>query len=364
MPRIDAFLQLGREQGASDVHFAIDSPPLIRHNGMLTPIKYRNLSREELASLLNEIISEKQQEQLDKAHGLDTSYTSEKCGRFRVSIYKKIGGLGAAFRIIPDEIPSLEQLGIPNTSYSLLNQRQGMILVTGATGTGKTTTLAAMIDTLNSNRKLNIVTLEDPIEFTHRSKKSLVIQREIGRHVDSYKSGLRAALREDPDVILIGELRDPETIMMAMTATETGHLVLGTLHTNTAAKTVDRIIDAVPTELKRQTKSFLAQHLKAVISQKLVRRFDGKGRTATTELPINTPAISNLILSGKVYQIPSVMQTGKDAGMQLFDQALMDALKQKRVDPDDAYLCALDKKAFQQYVSDPDLLPQANLALN
>jgi twitching motility protein PilT len=237
-----------------------------------------------------------------------------------------------------------------------------MILVTGATGTGKSTTLASMIDWLNANRKFNIITLEDPVEFLHQSKQSLVIQRSVGSHVNRFAEGLRAALREDPDVILVGELRDPETISMAMTAAETGHLVLGTLHTTSAVKTLDRIIDAMPIEQKGLTATFLAQHLKGVISQRLVRTADGRGRKAILEIMLNTPAISNLILNRKIFQIPSLLQTGRELGMQLMDQALMEALRNKQIDPDDAYINAQDKKPFQRFVTNPDLLPQVNLA--
>ncbi|NOZ54917.1 MAG: PilT/PilU family type 4a pilus ATPase [Gammaproteobacteria bacterium] len=364
MARIDSFLSLGREQHCSDVHFAVNTPPLLRHNGELSPIKYRDLSTTELENLIEEILTPAQSEELKNSFGIDFSYHSEEAGRFRVSIFRKIGGLGGTFRVIPSHIPSLDELQLPVVINKLLAYQQGMILVTGATGTGKTTTLAAMIDLLNTTQRLNIVTLEDPIEYIHKSQKSLVIQREIGNHVSSYRDGLRAALREDPDVILVGELRDPETILMAMSAAETGHLVLGTLHTSSAAKTIDRIIDAMPTEAKMQAAGFLANHLNGVISQKLVRTTDGMSRKAIVEIFINTPAISNLILNSKVFQIPSVMQTGKEHGMQLMDQALIEAINKKEIDPDDAYTQASDKQQFQRFVTNPDLLPQMNLAIS
>lgn len=364
MSRIDSFLALGREQGCSDIHLAVNTPPLIRHNGELSPIKYRDLSKAELESLIEEILTVEQKQTFQKSSGIDFSYTSEEAGRFRVSLFRKMGGVGGTFRVIPPEIPSLDELKLPGVVAKLLTYQQGMILVTGSTGTGKTTTLAAMIDLLNKTQRLNIITLEDPIEYIHKSKRSLVIQREIGTHVKSYKVGLRAALREDPDVILVGELRDPETIMMAMTAAETGHLVLGTLHTTSASKTIDRIIDAMPTEAKAQAAGFLAQHLRGVISQKLVRTADGRSRKAIVETFVNTPAIANLILTSKVFQIPSMIQTGKEHGMQLLDQALMEAINKKEVDPDDAYMQATDKQQFQRFVTDPDLLPQVNLAVS
>jgi twitching motility protein PilT len=230
--------------------------------------------------------------------------------------------------------------------------------VTGSTGTGKSTTLAAMIDLLNTNRRLNIISLEDPIEFVHRSKTSQVIQRELGTHIPSFAEGVRAAMREDPDVILVGELRDAETISMAMTAAETGHLVLGTLHTTGAVKTIDRIIDALPVEEREQTKSFLAQSLLAVVTQVLVKTADNKGRKAICEVLVMTKAIAKLIQSDQTHQVPSQLQTGRDLGMQLLDQSLLAAVDRKEINPDDAYAYAHDKRAFQKYVTDTSILPK------
>jgi len=232
-----------------------------------------------------------------------------------------------------------------------------MVLVTGSTGTGKSTTLAAMINHLNERRNLNIISLEDPIEFVHPSKNCQVIQREVGTHVASFADGVRSAMREDPDVILVGELRDAETIMMAMTAAETGHLVLGTLHTTGAVKTIDRIIDALPGELREQTKAFLAMSLKAVVTQVLVKTPDGRGRRAILEILVNNRAIAKLITSDQTHQIPSQLQTGKDLGMQLLDQALLEAIAAKRIDPNDAIRFANDKKKFERYVTDTEILP-------
>ncbi|NOX76058.1 MAG: PilT/PilU family type 4a pilus ATPase [Gammaproteobacteria bacterium] len=364
MARIDAFLKLGREQGCTDIHFAVGSPPLLRNLGELMPIKYRDLSKQELESLIFEIVDPKLGQIFRGGKDVDFAYESDDVGRFRVGLFRKVGGIGAAFRLISDTVPSLEKLGLPPAVGKFLNAHQGLILVTGATGTGKSTTLASMLDLLNRTRRLNIITLEDPIEHIHQSKMSLVVQREVGRHVESFAEGLRAALREDPDVILVGELRDPETITMAMTAAETGHLVLGTLHTTSATKTLDRIIDATPTAQKSQTTNFLAQHLRGVISQKLVKTLDGRARKAMVEIFINNPAIANLIISGKVFQIPAILQTGKDKGMQLMDQALMEAVQNKDIDPDDAYLHATDKKQFQRFVTNTDLLPQVELSVN
>jgi twitching motility protein PilT len=363
MARVDAFLKLGRDQGCTDIHLAVGLPPLLRNLGDLYPIKYRELTNQEIESLIIEILNNEQAQAFRSGKDLDFAYESEEVGRFRVSLFKKVTGIGAAFRLVPQYIPSLEELGLPQAAKQLLDSHHGLILVTGTTGTGKSTTLASMVDLLNRTRRLNIITLEDPIEHIYQSQKSLVVQREVGAHVGNFAEGLRSALREDPDVIMVGELRDPETVMMAMTAAETGHLVLGTLHTTSAAKTLDRIIDSTPTELKAQATNFLAQHLRGVISQKLVKTSDGRSRKAIIEIFINTPAIANLINSGKIFQIPSVMQTGKNKGMQLMDQALLEALQKKEIDPDDAYVHATEKKMFQRFVTNPDLLPQVDLAV-
>ncbi|MGD8927104.1 MAG: PilT/PilU family type 4a pilus ATPase [Thioalkalispiraceae bacterium] len=361
--RINAFLKLGREQGGSDIHFAVGTPPLVRLQGELSPIKYRDLTDNEINDLTREILTPVQIERFEAGNDLDFSYEDEEVGRFRVNMFHKVTGIGASFRAIAPKIPSFDELGLPEVVEKFLHATQGLILVTGATGTGKSTTLAAMIDWLNKNRRFNIITLEDPIEYIHKSKQSLVVQRAVGTHVSSFTEGLRSALREDPDIILVGELRDTDTISMAMTAAETGHLVLGTLHTTSAVKTLDRIIDAMPTEQKTLAKSFLSNHLNAVISQKLVRTADGRYRKAILEIMINTPAIGNLIMTNKIFQIPSMIQTNVDMGMQLLDQALFEAVKNKEVDPDDAYLHATDKKLFQRFVTNPELLPQVNLAV-
>jgi twitching motility protein PilT len=275
-----------------------------------------------------------------------------------VNVFRKDSGVGAVFRTIPAEVPTLESLALPPIVKKLCDYHQGMVLITGSTGTGKSTTLAAMIDLLNTNRKLNIISLEDPIEFVHRSKQSHVVQRELGTHLPSFAEGVRASLREDPDVILVGELRDPETISMAMTAAETGHLVLGTLHTTSAVKTIDRMIDALPADEREQTKSFLAQSLIAVITQVLVKRPEGRGRRAVCEVMVMNRAIAKLIQTDQTHQIPAQLQTGKDLGMELMDQALLRAIKAKEVDPDDAYNYAADKRAFSKFVIDRSLLPR------
>ena len=362
MARIDAFLKLGTQQGCSDVHLAVGIPPMLRMHGDLMPIKFRELRAEELQGYVAEILTRTQSEHFAKGNDLDFSYVSGEGGRFRVNVFRKDTGVGAVFRAIPTEVPTLEKLALPPIVTKLCDYHQGMVLVTGSTGTGKSTTLAAMIDHLNQTRKVNIISLEDPIEFVHRSKNAQVIQRELNTHIPSFAEGVRAAMREDPDVILVGELRDAETISMAMTAAETGHLVLGTLHTTSAVKTIDRMIDALPADEREQTKSFLAQSLIAVITQVLVKRPENRGRRAVCEIMLMNRAIAKLIQTDQTHQIPAQLQTGKEVGMELMDQALLRAIKAKDVDPDDAYALASDKRLFSKFVTDSSVLPKFDLA--
>jgi len=361
LARIDAFLKLGTQQGCSDVHLAVGVPPMLRMHGDLMPIKFRELRAGELEGYIAEILTRSQSDHFAKGNDLDFSYVSADGGRFRVNVYRKDTGLGATFRSIPSLVPTLEKLALPPVVTKLCDFHQGMVLVTGSTGTGKSTTLAAMIDHLNQTRRLNIISLEDPIEFVHPSKNSQVIQRELNTHIPSFAEGVRAAMREDPDVILVGELRDAETISMAMTAAETGHLVLGTLHTTGAVKTIDRIIDALPVEQREQTKSFLAQSLLAVVTQVLVKSADGHGRRAICEVLMMTKAIAKLIQTEQTHQIPSQLQMGRDLGMQLLDQALMAAINARTIDPDDAYTYASEKRAFQKFVTDTSMLPKLEI---
>src|SRR5918993_1434028 len=362
MARIDAFLKLGTDQGCSDIHFAVGLPPMLRMHGDLMPIKFRELSQAELEGYITEIMSRANQDQLRKGHDVDFSYVSAIGGRFRVNVYRKETGIGATFRAIPTEVPSIDKLGLPPIVKKLCDNHQGMILVTGSTGTGKSTTLAAMIDYLNQTRKVNIISLEDPIEFVHKSKQSQIIQRELNTHLPTFAEGVRAAMREDPDVILVGELRDAETIRWAMTAAETGHLVLGTLHTTGAVKTIDRVVDALPADEREQTKSFLSQSLIAVITQVLVKTADQRGRKAICEVMLLTRAIGKLIMTDQTHQIPSQLQMGRELGMQMLDQSLLANVTAKEIDPDDAYVYAADKRLFSKFVTDTSVLPKFDLA--
>ena len=362
MARIDAFLKLGTDQGCSDIHFSVGLPPLLRMHGDLMPIKFRDLSQAELEGYIVEIVSKTNQERLRKGHDVDFSYVSTNGGRFRVNVFRKDTGVGATFRAIPADPPTLDRLALPPIVKKLCDYHQGMILVTGSTGTGKSTTLAAMIDHLNSTRKLNIISLEDPIEFVHKSKGSQIIQRELNTHLPTFAEGVRAAMREDPDVILVGELRDADTIRWAMTAAETGHLVLGTLHTTGAVKTIDRLVDALPADEREQTKSFMSQNLIAVVTQVLVKTADQRGRKAICEVMVVTRAIGKLIMTDQTHQIPTQLQTGRDLGMQMLDQALLQNVQAKEIDPDDAYVYASDKRLFSKFVTDSSVLPKFDLA--
>jgi twitching motility protein PilT len=362
MARIDEFLKVAADQGCSDVHMAVGVPPMLRMHGDLMPIKFRELRDTELEGFLLEILTKNQADHFGSGEDLDFSYVSTKGGRFRVNLFRKETGIGAVFRAIPSDVPQLEKLNLPPVVTKLCDYHQGMVLVTGSTGTGKTTTLAAMIDYLNRTRKLNIISLEDPIEFVHKSRQSQIIQRELHTHIPSFAEGVRAAMREDPDVILVGELRDAETISMAMTAAETGHLVLGTLHTTSATKTIDRVIDALPIEQREQTKSFLSSSLLAVVTQILVKTADGRGRKALCEVMMMTRAIAKLIQTDQTFQIPSQLQTNKDLGSQLMDQALLTALGNREVDAEDACSYAVEKRLFSKYISDTTLLPKLDIA--
>ncbi|MCG5509900.1 type IV pilus twitching motility protein PilT [Ectothiorhodospira lacustris] len=347
MPRIDAFLKLAREQGCSDLHLAVGLPPLLRMNGDIMPIRFRDLAARELEAYVMEILTPAQKQRFGEGDDLDFSYVTDEVGRFRANLYRKATGIGATFRHIPAQAPNLDSLGLPPVVKTLIEHHQGMVLVTGSTGTGKSTTLAAIIDYINTHRAVNIISLEDPVEFVHQSKRAQVIQREVGNHVPSYAHGLRNALREDPDVILVGELRDVDSMIMAMIAAETGILVLGTLHTNGAAATVDRIINAFPAMKQAQIRAMLSTSLRGVISQQLVRRQDGQGRMAAVEILVNTPAVANLLREGKTEQLVGTMQSGALVGMQTLDSALRRLLDAGRITGREAYRQAISKAEFE-----------------
>ncbi|MCA1980570.1 MAG: type IV pilus twitching motility protein PilT [Calditerrivibrio sp.] len=350
MAKIDAFFKYMMENNCSDLHLSSGCKPLVRKHGELEEIKYQELTNEILQMLLFEILNEEQKKRFLEKKDLDFAYEIPGAARFRANYFYQKRGIAAVFRIIPSKIPSAEELGLPPQFLKFANLSRGLVVVTGPTGSGKSTTLAAIIDYINRNRKDHILTIEDPVEFVHESKGCLVNHREVGSMTESFSSALRAALREDPDVILVGEMRDLETIELAITAAETGHLVFGTLHTNSAPKTVDRIIDAFPSGQQAQIRAMLSESLKGVISQQLLKRSDKPGRIAALEIMVVNSAISNLIREGKIFQIPSIMQTGKADGMQMMDQVIMDYLMNKLVSPEEAYLKANDKKMFEKFL--------------
>lgn len=327
MARIDEILRQMMEREASDLHITSGSAPYLRIHGDMVKLNYKDLTPEVCQALLFEILSPPQRESFLELWDLDCSYSLKGVGRFRVNIFRQRHGLGAVFRRIPESIQTTQELGLPASITDLLDVSEGLILVTGPTGSGKSTTLASLIHTINTTRRSHIITIEDPIEFVHNNKSSLINQREVSSHTKSFHQALRAALREDPDVILVGEMRDLETISLAITAAETGHLVLATLHTNSATKTVDRIIDVFPESQQSQIRVMLSESLRGIVAQSLVKRADGNGRVAVVEVLVNIPAIANLIREGKTFQIHSSMQTGQVHGMITFESAMNELVR-------------------------------------
>ncbi|MFC1511786.1 type IV pilus twitching motility protein PilT [Candidatus Latescibacterota bacterium] len=346
MAQIDKLFRILKERKGSDLHISVGAPPLIRVSGDLTPLSNNILPTAETKKLLYEIMSPYQQERFEKNMEMDFAYGLEGVGRFRANMLLQNRGIAGVFRIIPEKILSIEELKSPPQLYNFAKLHRGLVLCTGPTGSGKSTTLAALVDYVNDNRPEHIITIEDPIEFVHPNKKCLVNQRELGQHTQSFNAALRSALREDPDVILVGEMRDHETIQLALTAAETGHLVFGTLHTSSAAKTIDRIIDVFPAGQQGQIRSMLSESLKGVMAQTLIKRRDG-GRIAAIEILAGNPAISNLIRENKTYQIPSVLQTSKGEGMQTLDMALIDLYERKIITAETCIDYAADKKVMQ-----------------
>lgn len=353
MAQIDQFLKVLVQQGGSDLHLTVGSPPVIRVHGHLQRLKFRELSNSDMEALVYEIMEEEWRITFVDRLDYDFAYEIEGLARFRVNVFWQRKGLGAVFRTIPSEILTADDLGFPDAIRRLCMLTKGLVLVTGPTGSGKSTTLAAMTDLINRTRSDHILTIEDPIEFVHENQKSLVNQREIRTNTKSFANALRAALREDPDVILVGEMRDRETIELGITAAETGHLVFGTLHTNSAPKTVDRIIDVFPADEQEQIRSMLAESLKGVVAQVLLRAKDGKSRMAAMEIMVGTSAIGNLIREGKIHQIPSIIQTGKKDGMQLLDQHILEFLMSGKITPEEAYMKCNNKQAFLTHLDKP-----------
>ncbi len=353
MAKIDAFFKLMNDQGASDLHLIAGSQPILRVHGDMERVKYKALENDELKAMLYEIAPENKIKIFEETGDVDFAYEIPNLARYRANYFQQKWGVGAVFREIPSTILTAEQLGLPKVITKLSMLHKGMVLVTGPTGSGKSTTLAAMMDYVNKNKKSHIITVEDPVEFVHKSQSCIVNHREVGVHTKGFKSALRGALREDPDIILVGEMRDLETIELALEAASTGHLVFGTLHTQSAAKTVDRIIDVFPAHQQSQIRTTLSESLKGVIAQNLFKRIDKKGRMAVLEVLVVTPAVSNLIREGKTFQIPSAIQTGKKYGMQSLDDAILVALEAKKISPEDAYDKAIVKERFVQFLSSP-----------
>lgn len=345
---INGLFRAMQAMGASDLHLAVGTPPVVRKDGRMQPLLAgaEALSADGVMDLLLPVLPEQNKREFRERHDTDFAYDLPGTARFRGNAFMDRRGPGAVFRIIPENILTAEQLGLSQHILNLCQLTKGLVLVTGPTGSGKSTTLCAMVDHINRTREDHIITIEDPIEFVHQNKKCLINQREVRTHTSSFKDALRAALREDPDIILVGELRDLETIAIAIETAETGHLVFGTLHTSTAASTVDRVIDQFPSDRQAQIRVMLSESLKGVIAQTLCRKVGG-GRVAALEVLIATGAISNLIREGKTFQIPSMMQVGRGVGMVTLNDALMELVTRKLVAPEEAYAKAVDKASFE-----------------
>jgi len=336
MAELDELFRDMKEKGASDLHMAVGFPPQIRLHGDLTPLAYDVLTPESNKRILFEILTEEQIQYVKENRDFDMSYELEGTGRFRCNILFQHRGIAAVFRIIPDKIMTIEQLNLPETLKDIALYNAGLVLVTGPTGSGKSTTLAAIIDYINRTLNRHIITIEDPIEFVHQNKESIFTHREVGTHTHSFSDALKVASREDPDIILVGEMRDLETISMALTCAELGILVFGTLHTNSAAKTIDRIISAFPSNRQAQTRTMLAESIKAVVAQQLLKTVDGKGRCAANEILIATQALSSMIREGKISQIGSLLQTGSNIGMQSMEQHIRQLITDGKITREEA----------------------------
>jgi twitching motility protein PilT len=358
MAKIDSFFNLMFEQKASDLHLSAGNSPMLRVNGELHRVDYPPLDNDELKGMLYEIAPDYKVKVYEETGDVDFGYEIPGVSRFRANFFNQKWGCAAVFRQIPSKVLSFEDFEkfdapLPAVLKKLAMLSRGLVLVTGPTGSGKSTTLAAIMDYANRNRRDHILSIEDPIEFVHESRNCLVNHREVGVHTRSFASALRGALREDPDVILVGEMRDLETIELALTAASTGHLVFGTLHTQSAAKTVDRVIDVFPADQQNKIRATLAESLKGVVAQHLFKRIDKKGRVAAMEILVFTTAIANLVREGKTHQIPGMIQVGKKLGNMPMDDSIMDHLRMKRISPEDAYDKAQDKRKFRQFLPNP-----------
>lgn len=353
MARLDAFFKLMFDTSASDLHIVSGQPPILRVHGELERVKYDPLDDESLRQMLYEIAPEQKIKTFEETGDVDFGYEIPNVARFRANYFMQKNGCGAVFRQIPTKVLTADELGLPPILKKSSMLHKGLVLVTGPTGSGKSTTLAAMIDHANKHRKDHIITIEDPIEFVHEPQGCLINHREVGAHTRSFAAALRGALREDPDIILVGEMRDLETIRLALEAANTGHLVFGTLHTTNAAKTIDRVIEVFPAEEQAQVRNGLSTGLKVVVAQNLFKRIDKKGRCAALEILVVTSAVGNLIREGKTVQIPSAIQTGKQFGMQTLDDAIMNVLQKGWISPDEAYDKATDKSKFRPLLKTP-----------
>ncbi|MDU9049384.1 MAG: type IV pilus twitching motility protein PilT [Candidatus Electrothrix sp. Rat3] len=346
MTIIDGYFTQMKERGASDLHMVIGFPPMLRLRGELVPLDEPVLTPESNRKILFEILDEDQQAAIDRNRDFDKAYALEGVGRFRCNLFYQQRGIGAVFRIIPAKILTVDQLGLPDVVRKFADYVRGMVLVTGPTGSGKSTTMAAIIDLINDKHAKHIITIEDPLEFVHPNKKCVFSQREIGSHATSFGKALSVANREDPDIILVGEMRDLETISLALTCAELGILVFGTLHTNSAAKTIDRIINAFPADEQAQTRTMLADSLKGVVAQQLLKTKDGKGRCAALEILIGSNALASIIREGKINQIESMIQTGTSQGMQTMDQHLQQLIDADKITVEAAREKAINKTLF------------------
>jgi twitching motility protein PilT len=353
MARLDAFFKLMFDSGASDLHITSGQPPILRVHGELERVKYDPMDDETLRAMLYEIAPEQKIKQFEETGDVDFGYEIPGVARFRANYFMQKYGCGAVFRQIPTKVLTADELGLPPILKKSAMLHKGLVLVTGPTGSGKSTTLAAILDHANKHRKDHIVTIEDPIEFVHQSQGCLINQREVHMHTKSFAAALRGALREDPDIILVGEMRDLETIRLALEASNTGHLVFGTLHTTSASKTIDRVIEVFPAEEQAQVRNSLSTGLKVVVAQNLFKRVDKRGRCAALELLVCTAAVGNLIREGKTVQIPSAIQTGKQYGMQTLDDAIMANLTKGWISAEEAYDKCIDKNKFRPLLKTP-----------